>query len=260
MKKLYERKNIGIPVTILIIIAYLIGYSLTRSLSGTLLTAVLFAGAIFSLQFDDRVKNAVKHSYIFATFVQLVYFAFEIFSKFITMVFGGRITNINSIQDIFYDIGFFQRTFNILYTYGLHLVEIAVIVVFALFIIMTLLKKDVNIGLVENILGDAPAKPKNKPSTYQNQSGQGQQNFNRPPVPPVGPQGQPPVAPPQAPVNAQTPLAPHQTPVNVQTPVETAQAPVNQQSPLAHKAPGCHNCGHVNQSEAKFCSSCGSKL
>lgn len=236
MEKFYERKNFGIPVTILVLLAYFIGYSMTRSLSGTLLVAILFAGAVFSLHFDDRVKNAIKHSYIFATIVHLVYFVFEIFLKLITAVFGGRVSALSSMNEMLYGVGFFQRGLNVLYSLGLFIVEVAVIVIFALFIIMTLMKKDVNIGLVANILGDAPPKPKNQPPTYQNQ--QGQQNQYQSPV-------APPVAPPQAPV------AP---------PAAPPQAPVAPQEPTIGNNGGCSNCGHVNPNEAVFCASCGAKL
>lgn len=248
MEKFYEKKNLGVPVTILVILAYFIGYSLTRSMSGTLLVAVLFAGVVFSLQFDDRVKNAVKHSYIFAALVQLVYMLFNVFETFISIFTSGRV-------DGYYVFGFIPRALTFLYTYGLILVNIAVVAVFALFIIMALLKKDLNIGLVSSILGDAPSKPKKQKPTY-----------NQHQVPPVAPYNQAPVAPPQAPVNPQAPVAP-------KAPVAPPQAPVNPQAPVAPKAPvappqapamkadgGCHNCGHVNVSDAAFCASCGSKL
>ncbi|TAH67019.1 MAG: hypothetical protein EWM47_09520 [Anaerolineaceae bacterium] len=266
MEKVYEKKNFGIPVTILIILAYFIGFSLVRSLSGTLLIAILFAGAVFSLQFDDKVKNAVKHSYIFATLFHLLYFLFDILESFINMVFGGRFNNINNIGDFFYEINFFQRAFNALYTYGLLIVDIALVVIFGLFIIMALFKKDMNLFFVKTVLGEAAPKPKKQASTYNQ--------------PPVAPYGQPPVsgqphAPqghvfqkPQAPVNQQPPAP--QAPVNQQIPVP--QAPVNQQPPVSPAAPqpaqpqmgdkklevACPSCGNLNNSQAKFCASCGS--
>jgi Fe-S cluster biogenesis protein NfuA len=85
---------------------------------------------------------------------------------------------------------------------------------------MTLIKKDVNIGLVASILGEATPKSKQQKSTYN-------QN-NAPYVAPVAPQVRVPVAPPQAPV------------------VEVNGA--------------CKGCGHVNISDAMFCASCGTKL
>lgn len=238
MEKFYEKKNLGVPGTILVILAYFIGYSLTRNMSSVLLVAVLFAGAVFSLQFDDRVKNAIKHSYIFAAVVQLVYMAFNLFESLISIFTSGRV-------DGYYGLGFIPRALTFLYTYGLILVNLAVVAIFALFIIMTLLKKDLNIGVIASILGDAPAKPKKQQPTYnQNQ------------VPPVSPYNQAPVA----------PMAPSRAPIAPQAPIAPPQAPVNQQAPVPPVAPAmkpagaCNNCGHVNVNGAAFCASCGSKL
>lgn len=180
MEKLYKKKNFGIPATILLILTYLIGYSLTQSLSGTLLVALLFAFAVFTFDFDDKVKNAVKHSYIFATIGKLLLLMFEIVNTISTVFMGGRIT-INSISDMFYGYGFFSRVLSFLFATGLLVVNVAIIVVFALCIIMALLDKEVNIGFVANILGEKPKKEENEQPTY---------NQNIPPVPPVGPHGQ----------------------------------------------------------------------
>ena len=263
MEKFYEKKNLGVPVTIPIVLAYLIGYSLTRSLSGTLLVAVLFGGAVFSLQFDDGVKNAVKHAYIFAAIVQLIYFAFNIFESFISIFLNGRAPSMSSFQDGFYGFGFIPRLLTFLYTYGLILVNIAVVVIFGLFIVMTLFRKDIKIRIVARILGETPAKPKKQQPTYN-------QN-NVPPMPygqqPAQPYAQPPVNQ-QQPVTQQ-PAQPYtQPPVSQQPPVTQqpaqpyVQAPVSQQPPVTQPKLDrvCTNCGTLNKSEAKFCVSCGSNL
>lgn len=247
MEKLQEKKNFGIPVKILVLFAYLIGYSLTKSLSGTLLVAVLFAAAVFTFQFDDKVKNAVKHSYLFAVVVQLVYFILELVGSFINFLFGGRVTSINSFSDMFYTVSFFQKALNFLYAIGLLLVNAAVIIIFAIFIIMALMNKDLNIGFVSNILSDEPIK-KYKNPTY-NQAGGGQPNYNQPPVPPVPPFG----------TNNYAPQAPAQAP---QAPVQTQapQASVQAQASAQQNAGGCPKCGKVNHNEAVFCAACGTKL
>ena len=162
MVKFYEKKNLGIPVTILTLLAYFIGYSLTRSLSTTLLVAVLFAGAVFSLDFDDRVKNAVKHSYIFATLFYLLYLAFDVLEYLTSMFSGGNLPSINSFKDVFFGLGIIPRALTAICTYGMIFVNIAVVVMYGIFLLMSILNKDVNMSFVKKILGEAPAKPKNQ--------------------------------------------------------------------------------------------------
>lgn len=244
MEKFYEKKNLGIPTTILVILSYLIGYSLTRSLSGTLLVAVLFAGAVFSLEFDDRVKNAVKHAYIFAVYAQLIYILLDIFESLVNLVYGGRYTS-GAYANMFFELNFLQKALNFLYTYGVIIINIAVIVIFGLFIVMSLLNKDLNLFCVKGVLGEGKAKPKKEQ-----------------PVPPVSPVAPPPVAPvppvaPQASAPAPAPIPP----VAPQAPQASAPAPAPVPPAAPQKPAGtCSNCGKVNSSQAKFCAACGSKL
>ncbi|NLJ96188.1 MAG: zinc ribbon domain-containing protein [Clostridiales bacterium] len=237
MEKLYEKKNFGIPVTILSLLAYLIGYSLTQSISGTLLVAVLFAFVVFSFDFDVKVKNAVKHSFIFATFARLILFFFDIFGALVN-TFVGRIS-ISSLSDYLYDYNFFKRFLSYFHSYGLLLVEIAIIVIFGICIIMTLADKDINIGFVATILGDKPRKQKyhqpQQPTYYQ-----------------------------QAP--NQAPPAPGVPPAPAVPPAPQMQQAVQEQA--ATQAPGasdnkgkfCPNCGKENISGAVFCAGCGTKI
>lgn len=247
MEKFYEKKNLGIPTTILVILSYLIGYSLTRSLSGTLLVAVLFAGAVFSLEFDDRVKNAVKHAYIFAVYAQLIYILLDIFESLVNLVYGGRYTS-GAYANMFFELNFLQKALNFLYTYGVIIINIAVIVIFGLFIVMSLLNKDLNLFCVKGVLGEGKAKPKKEQL-----------------VPPVSPVAPPPVAPvppvaPQAP-QASAPAPAPIPPVAPQAPQASAPAPAPVPPAAPQKPAGtCSNCGKVNSSQAKFCAACGSKL
>lgn len=226
MDKFYEKKNLGMPVIMLIVLSYFIGYSLTRSLSGTLLIAVLFAGAVFSLQFDERVKNAVKHSYIFATYFYLIGFVFDILKSFTAMFYSGRIPTLSSLTDVFYGYGIVSRALTFIHTYGLIVVDIAVVVIFGLFILMSLLNKDINLMFVKKTMGDAPSKAKRQPA----------------PSPQAPPVNQQPVPTPQA------------QPVN-QQPVPAPQA-----QPVQKVSGTCPSCGKVNNANAKFCAACGSKL
>lgn len=233
MVKFYEKKNLGIPVTILTLLAYFIGYSLTRSLSTTLFVAVLFAGAVFSLDFDDRVKNAVKHSYIFATLFYLLYLAFDVLEYLTSMFSGGNLPSINSFKDVFFGLGIIPRALTAICTYGMIFVNIAVVVMYGIFLLMSILNKDVNMSFVKKILGEAPAKPKNQALLAQA------------PAAPVN----------QQPAKQPAPQAPA---VNQQPAQQSAPAP---QAPPVQEAKGtCPGCGTVNASDAKFCGSCGYKL
>lgn len=220
MEKFYEKKNFGIPVVILNILAYLIGYSLTKSLTSTLLIAVLFALVVFSLQFDDKVKNAVKHSYIFATYFILIHLAFEFISSFASIFTNGGVPNIYPFKDGYFGLGFIPRGLLFLYKYASIFVDIAVLVIFGLFILMTILKKDMNLYCVKKVLGEASPKHKNQAPTAQAPTAQGP--------------------------TTQTPAAPY------------GQQPVQQQP--VQKPGACPSCGNLNSDGAKFCGSCGTKI
>lgn len=284
----FEKKNFGIPVTILVVFAYLIGYALTRNLSGTLLVAVLFAAAVFTFQFDDRVKNAVKNSYVIAIISELVYLILQVIESLISLISGGRfVTSFSSLDDIF-SYGFGQTSINFLYTLLEFLVNAAVIVIFAICIIMSLTGKDDKIGIASNILGEGPKKPHNPNPTYNpygnnpnyNQpnfnQGYNQPNYNQPNFNQTN-NTQPNYN--QSNYNQQNNTQPNnnqpvysqqiysqpgdnQSNLN-QSPVPPV-APSNQASKDSqanvNQALVCPNCGRVNNSEAIFCGSCGTKL
>lgn len=271
MGKFYEKKNFGIPVTILIVFAYLIGYSLSNYLSSSLLAALLFALAVFSFDFDDRVKNAVKTSYIVAILFQLIDFALQIIGLVINLIFGGAI----EYRDISYILQFFSRGMlrnipGFLYAFLLFAADAAVIVIFAVFIILTLLGKDVNIGIISNIMGEGPKKDKDARPPFSQQNNN-RPNYYNPPVPPVPPAGYnnqapvPPVPPAgysnQAPAQPQNPQAPGQT-KNSNSPEQAhnPQDPKEAQDSLNVQGEVCPNCGKVNKTEAIYCTACGTKL
>lgn len=240
MEKYYEKKNFGIPVIILNILAYLIGYSLTRSLSGTLLIAVLLVGVVFSFQFDNKVKNAIIHSYIIATYFILIGFAFDILESFIGIFSNGRLASMNTFGDISYGLGIVPRVLTFLYTYSMIIVDIAAVVVFGLFVLMTLLGKEINLSFVKKIFKERQPK-KNNPAPVQQ-------------APYQQPVNQQPVTPPAAQATVQQPVTPPAAQAPVQQPVTPPPTPVR-------LAPGvCANCGNANGSDSKFCASCGSKL
>lgn len=261
MEKFYEKRNCGIPVTIMNIIAYLIGYSLTQNLAATLLIAVLFAAVVFSLQFDDRVKNAIKHSYIIATLFLLIYMIFNLFSSIISIFSNSRLS---SFQDGYYKFGFFPLVLGFFGTYGLILVNIVATIAFGLLIFITILNKDVDFAFVKKILGELPhRKTPQKPVNQQPVHPFFQQTDN---LQANRPSGQ------QATNQSVTPPFGQQTPVQPKPEQEASahqqkegqpEPPVRQQAvsqtPLSNPE-ACPNCGKVNISGAKFCGACGTKL
>lgn len=257
MEKLFEKKNFGIPSTILCILAYLIGYLLTESLSGGLLVAVVFAAIVFAFQFDDKVKNAVKHAYIISALVHVIYLGFELFRHLISLVtpsgYGVSSVFNNSLDNLIdlYDLNIFQRILQYLYRYGLIIFEIGVVVIYLLLIIQAIRNKEAKVGLVASILGEAPPKP-----VYQQPMYQQQMNPGQPPMQPM--YQQPPVAPVQAPV---PPMAPVQAPMPPVAPVQAPPvAPTQPPVPPVNAAAACPNCGRVNPNGAAFCAGCGTKL
>ncbi len=162
MEKLSEKRNMGVPATILCLLAYLIGYLLTYSLSGGLLVAVIFAAAVFGFQCDDRVKNAIKQSYVIAVLVQLVYFIFTLLEDFVELVTPQEFNvqnvysmNLEDLKDI-HDLNAFQNVLQYILKYGKSVLEFIVVIVFVLFIIQALRNKEFKFAFVHKLLGEAP--------------------------------------------------------------------------------------------------------
>ncbi len=162
MDKISEKRNFGIPTTILCVLAYLIGYLLTFSLSGGLLVAVLFAAVVFGFQFDDKIKNAVKQSFIIAALIQLVNLFFTVLEYFVELVtpqeFNVSSVYTYSLEDLkdLHDLNAFQNALQYVLKYGKDVLEFVVVIVFIIFIIQALRNKEVKFGFVVKILGEAP--------------------------------------------------------------------------------------------------------
>jgi len=238
MEKLMEKRNLGIPVTILTLLAFFIGYWLTVDYS-ILLVAVLFAALVFSFQFDDKVKTAVKQSYIICFITNIVFMGLKIIFHFSELV-----------TPYDYETSKLQTVFENIYRYGLIIVNIAVIIVYILFFIYALMKKDIKISFVSNILGEGIPKPQ---PMYQ----QPMQPMYQQPGQPVQPQiyNQPQ----QQPIFNQ----PSQQPAPVyQQPQQPVQQPPTPAQPVVQPSPGikCTKCGTENKVGAIFCASCGAKL
>jgi hypothetical protein len=196
------------------------------------------------------LKTAVKQSYTVALFCCLINLGLSAVYQLSNL--SVRVHVLNSI-------------FSNLYTYAQTLFNIAVIVVFAIFIIMALIKKDIKLSF---LLGEGVPKqkpvPQQMPPVYQQ------------PVPPM-PQ-QPMYQQPVPPMTQQTPApvpqaAPAPQPVPQVAPAPVHQAaptpqPVPQAAPIPQVAPAsqpvqniiCPKCQAVNHAGALFCGSCGNKL
>jgi hypothetical protein len=186
MNKIWEKKNLGLPVTLLVLIAYFIGYSFAFNLYN-LLVALLFGGFVFSLDFDEKVKTAVKQSYTISLLFYLVNFIViilnsisMIFNNYAANFYSSDMTNKFSLRAFFYNANNFANGF----------LNIVAVIVFACFIIMTILKKDIKINFILNILGEGtPKKPKMpKPPVYQQVPNMYQQPFMQQQIPPASPQ------------------------------------------------------------------------
>lgn len=264
MEKFYEKKNLGIPVVILSILAYIIGYTLIFKLDNALIAAIIFAAIVFGLQFDDSVKSAVKQSYIIAFLAKLVFLGFELYEYLISFfvpksynigdIFSG---GLGGLEDIFeltmYGPKLFYKILVGIDTYGKIIVSALLTVLYFIFILQAIRGKEFKIGFISVILGDIPRKaPAYKPPVTPPQTPSMQYTYGQP----QGPA-------PQAPVQPQTP-APQATD---QPQASAPQAPAQPQATVQQQeqAPAlqgkfCPSCGKPNKLDALFCSSCGTKL
>lgn len=165
MDKLLEKKNLGIPATLLAVFAYLIGYYIAESFGG-FFVALVFAAVVFALDFDDKVKTAIKQAYILGLIFRLIYLVLEIVDQ---------LASLSSRIHILY------RIFNGLYSYASILFSILVIVVFALLALTALFNKELKINFILGFIGEGTpkAKPAAQPVYQQPAAQQPQQMYQQ---------------------------------------------------------------------------------
>ncbi len=221
MSKIWEKKNLGIPVTLLVLIAYFIGYSFMFDLYN-LLVALIFGGIVFVLDFDERVKTAVKQSYTISLLFSLVNFLVIILNH-ISLIFNNR----QNIYDSNMSGSFTLKTFLYdIYNFTNDFLNIVAVIVFAIFIIATIMKKDIKLNFILNILGEGtPKQPKQPKPVYQ-----------------------------QGPMMYQQPAMQQQSPMQQQAGMQQQMPP--QPVPLTV----CPICHVPVKSDAVFCGNCGNKL
>lgn len=181
----FEKKNLGIPVNLMVFLSYLIGYYLSNNLSA-LFVSVITAAIVFSFDFDDRVKVAITQSYLLA-------FVFQLFFGLLNVLLLTE--NLSAYWKIFAipDI-------DILYQIGTNGLSILLFIVYFIFIISALVGKDIILGfsavILDRISKDAVPMPDKVSSQPQKMSKRMKRLF--PPIqqeyPPM-PQVQPPAKP-----------------------------------------------------------------
>lgn len=173
MEKLTEKKNFGVPATILCVLAYLIGFVLADNLTGGLLVGLIFAVIVFGFQFDDRVKSAVKQAYIIAILINVIHFCFTLLEYFVELVtpqeFDASFVYSNNLKDLAdtYDLNAFQNALQYVLKYGRSIVEVAVVIVFVIFLIQALRGREFKFGFVNKMVGDAPMFQQGRPMYQQ---------------------------------------------------------------------------------------------
>lgn len=178
MEKCYEKKNFGIPVMVLSLLAYLIGYLLISTISYGLLLSMIFAAAIFGFEFEDKVKRAFMQSFIIAVLIRVLSFAISLFDEFAKLVSprGTGMSVLNStskLEDLMdvYDLNWFHIILQYISKYCNLIVQVAAIVIFMVFIIQTLRNKEVSIPFINKIIDKNSGNPcakcgkSNKPDT-----------------------------------------------------------------------------------------------
>lgn len=264
MEKLYEKKNFGMPTTLFCVIAYLIGYLLSRSTGGeALLVAALFAAIVFAFNFDGKIRNAVQQAYMFAFFKIVIDICFDLLRRF-TEIVSPKELNVSSVisysgdemKEILknvYNLNAFSRALVYIYKYGLDIIGVAFVVLFLIFIIRALLKKEVKFNFITKLLDETPVvAPVYQQQMYQQPQMQPQMQPQQVQQPQMQPQQ---VQQPQMqPQQVQQQIQPQQ---QVQQP---QQQPQQVQQPQANAGLVCQNCGKNNQPGAGFCASCGTKL
>ncbi|MDF2541616.1 MAG: hypothetical protein K0S47_1334 [Herbinix sp.] len=263
--QMLEKKNFGVPATLLSIITYVMGYSLSQFNYSTLIIAIPFAIMVFAFPFEDKVRNAVKQAYLLAFFAMILYLALEAYYNVISIMSPAENTSysIFNIYNILYNF----------YKYATNIFKIASTVIFLVFILSSILKKELKFEFLLKIYEEA--LPKQAPYSvrqpvYQPGNQQGGFPVQQPNQPmyqqpgqsihgvkpvqsvPTGPQmnsGQG-----QSYAGQQVQSAQPQQSTYLNQPLQSA--PQNNQS-QGIPCPSCHT---VNGPGAAFCSKCGTKL
>ena len=145
-----KKKNLGIPTKILTVMAYVIGFGVTKDYS-ILLVAVLFAVLVFTLNFEDKVKDSVKQSYIISLVFSIGYLGFDFIYQLSELF--------NPISIDYYTA---HNLFSYLYKYGIGIYHIAVIAVFVALAVAALQDKKIEIAVVSGLLDEEKPKTAKK--------------------------------------------------------------------------------------------------
>jgi len=129
----FERRNLGIPVTLFVLLSYLMGYWFSNNLNG-LFVAIVFAVIVFVFDIDNRIKIAVKQSYFFGILFMIIYLILNILQQLITINNNWSVLKLSGISKLYQ-----------LILAGLNII---VILVYLLFMIAAILNNDIRINAI----------------------------------------------------------------------------------------------------------------
>jgi|GEM_PF-5997117 ABC-type Mn2+/Zn2+ transport systems, permease components len=133
MYKLFEKKNLGIPVKLMVLISYFIGYFITNNLNG-LFAAAFVATIVFVFDFDDKVKIAIIQSYVFGLLFALLYSIFTIPEYLVNLLIP---------------IGFMTSSdITMIQLIALAGLNILAVIIFTIYIIAALFNRDIKSKLI----------------------------------------------------------------------------------------------------------------
>lgn len=148
MDKLIEKKNFGIPSSILCIIAYVLGFNVANLSVYVLLPLFIFVTAVFAFNFEDRVVIALKQSLVFGFIAYIIGLCLSAYDNLIILIRPLDYSSY-SAEGLHYVLAKIS-------VICANVLDIAVIVVFAVLILSALLHKDVKIRAFSNVSLDTP--------------------------------------------------------------------------------------------------------
>jgi hypothetical protein len=101
--------------------------------------------------------------------INLIYFCFTLLEYFVELVtpqeFDAGLVYNSNLEDLAdtYDLNAFQNILQYILKYGKSILEVAVVIVFVIFIIQALRGKEFKFGFVNKMVGDAPIFQQGRP-------------------------------------------------------------------------------------------------
>ncbi len=125
-----EKRNLGIPITLLLFLSYLIGYSFSNNVYG-FIPAIIFGVIIFLFDFDERVTIAVKQSFFIGFLILMIHLALNII---------GQLNELSNFWSTLNSVALSK-----IYQVGNSVVEILTTLIYIIFIVLAILNRDIRI-------------------------------------------------------------------------------------------------------------------